>query len=118
MSFALETQAPCYAKAFTGMLYTDDIFIVEMYCLHNWTPATRHNVRLRMCIQIDQSQYIRSYQDILLKNTKKLIKMSYFSFSSNSRAKQTVELISYLLNKNSGDRVLKYQISLTKLPAK
>lgn len=44
--------------------------------------------------------------------------MSYFSFASNSRAQQTAELISYLLNKNSGDRVLKYQISLTELPAK
>ena len=44
--------------------------------------------------------------------------MSNFSFASNSRAQQTAELISYLLNKNSGDRVLKYQISLAELPAK
>lgn len=44
--------------------------------------------------------------------------MSYFSFASNSRAQQTAELISYILNKNSSDRVLKYQISLTELPVK
>lgn len=59
-------------------------------------------------------EVIRTY----CSKTEKLIKMSYFSFASNSRAQQTAELISYLLNKNSGDRVLKYQISLTELPAK
>lgn len=44
--------------------------------------------------------------------------MPYFSFASNSRAQQTEELISYLLNENSSDRVLKYQNSLTELPGK
>lgn len=42
--------------------------------------------------------------------------MSYFSFASNSRAQLIAELISCLLNKNSGDKVLKYQIGLTELP--
>lgn len=100
------------------MLYTEFIFILEVHCLHNWIPATRYNIRIRTYIQISQSQYIRSYQNILLKNRKKLIKTSYFSFASNSRAQQTAGLISYILNENSSDRVLKYQISLTELPAK
>lgn len=44
--------------------------------------------------------------------------MSCFSFASNSRAQQNTELISSLLNKNGGNRVLKYQISLTEVSAK
>lgn len=56
--------------------------------------------------------------EVFAKHTQKLIKMSCFSFASNSRAQQNTELISSLLNKNSGNRVLKYQISLTEVSAK
>lgn len=50
--------------------------------------------------------------------TTKITKTSCVSFAGNSRAQQNAGLISYLSNKHTGDRILKYQISPAELPAK
>lgn len=49
--------------------------------------------------------------------TEKLIKMSNFSFASNSRAQQTEALIGYLLNNNNGDRVFKMSNEPNRAPS-